>query len=157
MIHKHPWTQEIDTALPKAAQRVLEIIGKKISGDAISETPIDTGRLRGSITYATARNQSSITGSAKAGDKIRKPISKYAVHIGTNVDYAPHVEYGTRKHAINSPVFMRDPRTGEQFWRYIGMHPGTQPQPFLRPALDRNRKIIPRDFSAEISKAFRGK
>ena len=157
MIHKHAWTKEVDTALDKASERILKKIGIKISGDAIDLAPIDEGRLKGSITYATVREQSAIRGKARADDKIRKPSSKNVVHIGTGVGYAQHVEYGTRPHPINRAVPMRDKNTGELMWRYIGTHPGTKPQSYLRKALDQNRKMIPHNFSAEISKAFQGK
>ena len=71
---------------------------------------VDTGRLQNSITGQS----SGLIGT-----------------VGTNVHYASHVEYGTRPHAINSAVHI--PRVG---FRYIGMHPGTRAQPFMRPALD---------------------
>ena len=72
--------------------------------------PVDMGGLRNSISGQS----SGLIGT-----------------VGTNVHYAAHVEYGTRPHAINSAVHI--PRVG---FRYIGMHPGTRAQPFMRPALD---------------------
>jgi len=53
--------------------------------------PVDTGRLRSSISHDLGRDGRGLVGS-----------------VGTNVEYAPHVEFGTR--------YMRA-------------------QPFLRPAL----------------------
>ena len=130
MATKHKWTEEIPTALDKATERTLREIGIMISGDAITQVPVDTGRLRGSITYATAQEQSDISGDAKAKDKIRKPRSKCEVWTDTNVEYSQHVEYGTRHMAA---------------------------QPYLRPAFDSNRKKMPKEYSAEITKAFKGK
>ncbi len=53
--------------------------------------PVDTGRLRSSITHVPGRDSRG-----------------YFVDVGSNVEYAPHVEFGTQ----NAPA-----------------------QPFLRPAL----------------------
>jgi len=54
---------------------------------------------------------------------------------GTNVDYGPHVELGTKPHIIT-------PKTKKAlFWPgashpvKVVHHPGTRAQPFLRPAL----------------------
>lgn len=57
-------------------------------GNCIIRCPVDTGKLRGSISYKTNISQlGQLEGSAKSGD----------AYIGTNVEYAPHVEYGTVK------------------------------------------------------------
>jgi hypothetical protein len=57
--------------------------------------------------------------------------------IGTDVDYAAYVEFGTRPHEIRShgDYPLRNRRTGQVFGRVVH-HPGTQAQPYLRPALD---------------------
>ena len=57
-----------------AKGRSLEIIGLTAEGFAKKLAPVDTGRLRNSITHETDDN---------------------AAYIGTNVEYAPHVEFGT--------------------------------------------------------------
>jgi len=62
--------------------------GLIVEGDAKLLSPVDTGRLAGSIT----------TTEQKPG----------VVYVGTNVEYAPYMEFGTSK---------------------------TDAQPFLRPAL----------------------
>lgn len=63
----------------------------RIEGDAKRLCPVDTGRLRASITHAIDHDPRGLVGV-----------------VGTDVDYAPHVELGTT-------------------------HAGAQP--FLRPAL----------------------
>ena len=63
-------------ALPQQIEVALEAIGLQAEGYAKLACPVDTGRLRNSISHATD------------GD---------AVYIGTNVEYAPYVELGTRK------------------------------------------------------------
>lgn len=68
-------TKEVLSALEKAIERGLEAIGLTAEGHAKKETPVDTGRLRNSISHAT---------------------DKEAAYIGTNVEYAPYVELGSR-------------------------------------------------------------
>jgi hypothetical protein len=52
--------------------------------------------------------------------------------VGSVAAYAPAVEFGTEPHEINSPVYIKN--VG---WRYIGMHPGTRPQPYFIPAVEK--------------------
>ncbi len=52
-----------------------------LEAEVKSRTPVDTGRLRGSITHSIAPD----------------PIPLWA-KVGTNVEYAPFVEEGTRPH-----------------------------------------------------------
>ena len=75
----------------------LNQAGVIVQGDAISNSPVDTGRLRSSIKY-----------------KVNLPQDQ--VSVGTNVSYAPYVEYGTIR---------------------------MKAQPYLRKALDfRRRELI---------------
>ena len=62
-----------------AKGRALEIIGGKAEGYAKRDCPVDTGRLRNSITHARLDENTEV--------------------IGSNVEYAPPVELGTRKMA----------------------------------------------------------
>jgi phage gpG-like protein len=68
-------TKEVLSALDKAIERGLEAIGLTAEGHAKKITPVDTGRLRNSISHAT---------------------DDEAAYIGTNVEYAPYVELGAR-------------------------------------------------------------
>ena len=68
-------TEQVLSAMEKAIERGLEAIGLTAEGHAKKETPVDTGRLRNSISHAAE------DGSA---------------YIGTNVEYAPYVELGAR-------------------------------------------------------------
>ena len=67
-------TQEVLSALEKAKKRGLEAIGLVAEGHANKITPVDTGRLRNSISHAT---------------------DDEAAYIGTNVEYGPYVELGS--------------------------------------------------------------
>lgn len=64
------------SALEKATKKALEAIGATAEGHAKRGTPVDTGRLRNSIGHQVDGNE---------------------VYIGTNVEYAPYIEYGTSK------------------------------------------------------------
>lgn len=98
-------------ALKNAVQRGLESCGEVAVGYAQDDCPVDTGNLRGKISYK---------------------VDGEDCYIGTNVKYAPYVEYGTGKYAEKG---------GRQTpWVYIDgdgnahyTH-GQKPQPFLRPA-----------------------
>ena len=68
-------TDEVLSKMEKAIERGLEAIGMTAEGHAKKITPVDTGRLRNSISYAT---------------------DDEAAYIGTNVEYAPYVELGAR-------------------------------------------------------------
>lgn len=85
-------------ACESAIQKALEAVGLQGERNAKMICPVDTGNLRNSITHTR---------------------DEEAAYIGTNVEYAPYVEYGTQK---------------------------TKAQPFLKPAaedhVDEYRKII---------------
>lgn len=68
-------TDEVLAALERAKKRGLEAIGLAAEGHAKKETPVDTGRLRNSISNTTDGE---------------------AAYIGTNVEYAPYVELGAK-------------------------------------------------------------
>lgn len=58
-----------------AVERALEAIGLQAEGYAKMICPVDTGRLRNSITHQKEEKETEV--------------------IGTNVEYAPYVELGT--------------------------------------------------------------
>ena len=66
--------QEALAALDAAKARALEIIGGKAESYAKKLCPVDTGRLRNSITH--------------------QQYDESTEAIGTNVEYAPYVELG---------------------------------------------------------------
>lgn len=55
------------------------------------ETPVDTGRLRNSMSYTTKSKVYTPLGSSS--DNVNATNEKEVVYIGTNVIYAPSVEY----------------------------------------------------------------
>ena len=92
----------------EAVARALMIIGGKAEGYVKALTPVDTGRLRNSITYKTKKQKSSPQSPAKGSDGVRGTPTEAQVFIGTNVEYAPYVEYGAQgrpaRHMIKNGV-----------------------------------------------------
>ena len=70
--------EELDNAIARA----LEAIGMQAENYAKMECPVDTGRLRNSITHEQENENTEV--------------------IGTNVEYAPYVEMGTSKSRAQS-------------------------------------------------------
>lgn len=63
-------SEQVLSAMQKAIENGLEAIGMVAEGHAKKETPVDTGRLRNSISHTT---------------------DDEAAYIGTNVEYAAFV------------------------------------------------------------------
>lgn len=61
-----------------AVARGLDAIGATAERHAKKDCPVDTGRLRNSITFSTE-------------------TLKKEVYVGTNVEYGPYVELGTSR------------------------------------------------------------
>lgn len=123
----------------EAALRIaLEAVGLQAEGDVQLLCPVDTGLLRNSITHAVQGAKTSIesyksnevhasTDATRRAGTAGKPVKeviegqytgevsdgtgKLKVFIGTNVFYAPYVEFGTSK---------------------------TDPHPFMKPAIQSN-------------------
>lgn len=69
--------KQILGATNEAINNALEIIGNMAADYAAGLAPADTGRLKNSLTSEVSE-------------------SEKAVYVGTNVEYAPFVEYGHR-------------------------------------------------------------
>lgn len=104
---------EVIEAKNEAIARALETIGLVAERYAKEKAPVDTGRLRNSISHQ---------------------VDDETVYVGTNVEYAPYLEFGTGKFAESggrpTPWSYQDSK-GE--WHTTN---GMKPQPYLRPAID---------------------
>lgn len=81
-------TKEVRNALDDAVSTALNLIGMQAEKYAKGLCPVDTGRLRNSITHVTDDD---------------------SAYIGTNVEYAPYVELdGTKNHPNGQAHFLRD-------------------------------------------------
>lgn len=80
--------------------------GLIIQGQAVALTPVDTGRLRGSIaTKSKTKEKVQNKSTTKEGDIISGEIQENEAYVGTNVGYSPYIEYGTVK--MSAQPFMR--------------------------------------------------
>lgn len=81
---------EVLDAIAKAKVRGLNAIGAAAEANAKEICPVDTGRLRNSITHT------------QDGDN---------AYIGTNVEYAPYVEFGTSRTRMKERPYLRPAAT----------------------------------------------
>jgi hypothetical protein len=117
-------TEEVLSALEAAIKRGNEAIGMTAEGHAKKKITaagaVDTGRLRNSITYALAGEETHVKSyKANKGGKDRETYTYdgtaegkkgSGVYIGTNVEYAVFVENGAQG---RTPVhFLQDAATG---------------------------------------------
>ncbi len=117
---------KISENLTSGLQVALGEAGELVRKDAVMNCPVDTGRLRQSIT-------SHVEGNSAI--------------IGSNVEYAPYVEFGTGSKGDKSVA-----HTTKKQWTYYSggrffTTSGHAPKPFLVPALKNN--------SAEIKRIIR--
>ena len=93
-------------------ERTLEACGLQAERFAKQYCPVDTGRLRNSITHALAGHGAAIKGykadrprgndpgtGSYSGNAPDDPDSEMSVYIGTNVEYAEKIEHGGSKQA----------------------------------------------------------
>lgn len=123
------YKKDVEKATEKALMKAARMIGGSISGHAVEGCPVATGLLKNSITFALGGQAPAITdyksdtkdkngnyteghyeGSAPADDD-----GEITVYVGTNVEYAPYQELGTK---------------------FMGA------RPFLRPAFENNQDEI---------------
>lgn len=105
---------EVIEAKDEAIARALETIGLVAERYAKEKAPVDTGRLRNSISHE---------------------VDDDTVYVGTNVEYAPYLEFGTGKFAEGgggrpTPWSYQDDKGN---WHTTN---GMKPQPYLKPAIE---------------------
>jgi len=140
---------EVDSA---DAQRKMEQVARDLYGapmvkafqfssllvvrDGMINAPVDTGRLRSSITASIEADEETIQGV-----------------VGSNLAYAPHMEFGTGTFAGKSPHY--PPAAALDVWaqrhgfssgavvaRIIGRRGGLAPRKYLTNALEANRAQV---------------
>lgn len=105
-------TEKVLSALQQAKHKGLVAIGLTAERHAKKNCPVDTGRLRNSITYVISgyathvqsyRRSNVVGGTQKKhtrynyGNEIMEGKQDEAVYIGTNVEYARYQEFGTSR------------------------------------------------------------
>lgn len=128
----------LSTEVRKMAQREVLRSVLNIQAGAKRRAPVDTGRLRNSITFELAPDGLSAT-------------------IGTNVEYAPAVEFGSKPHVIRprNKRVLRFKVGGKFVFARAVNHPGGPAQPFLFPAFEEERPMFRRRLEDAIEQAGR--
>lgn len=85
----------------QACEDVLKEVGFKVEGTAKAGCPVDTGRLRASLSTnwaGSGMNHGKTGGQARPEEGVGQPGGEknLVVVVGTNVQYAPFVEHGTK-------------------------------------------------------------
>lgn len=115
-----------------AVVRALERCGAQAEGYAKDLAPVDTGKLRNSISH-------------------KVDSAEPAAYIGTNSEYAPYVELGTGKYAEGgdgrpTPWVYQDAK-GDWHWTE-----GNPAQPFLKPAVSDHAKTYHNILEDELKR-----
>jgi phage gpG-like protein len=148
--------------------RGLILSGQLVAQRATGKAPIDTGRLKRSITYGHSTGNVIQQGRpySTAGDR-------RAIDVGTNVEYAAIHEFGGKipahtitprvKQALafkwpNAPAGMEPGKSGLFVFKKVN-HPGAiiKAQPYLRPAIKESKTDIALIVSRSILGAMLGR
>jgi len=104
-------------------------------------TPVDTGRLRSSIGSNVEALGGAVTG-----------------YIGTNVEYAPHVEFGTGPHVIvprRARCLHWVSKAGEHVFAMRVQHPGTKARRMFQEGLEASEDEVVRHFEGAAERIVR--
>ena len=74
----------------------------QLEGEIAIRTPVDTGHLRASISYIAPRRRSP---DEEGSGRLQGDTDSKTAYVGTNVEYAPYVEYGTKR--MKAQPYMR--------------------------------------------------
>ncbi len=171
--HKSSVSLTGDVELMRLLENLPDKVFKKVIGKASRKAmapvvksarrkaPAETGLLRKSLgTKQKAYKKNGVTVTIVGPRKGFK--SKVKVDDGRGgtrtesrnpANYAHLVEFGTRPHSTSAGVSSRskDERTKAFTATQTTKHPGTQAQPFMRPAFDQNRGNIVRIMHEELA------
>lgn len=90
--------QELDSKMPEVLNGIGNELYKSIYSFMTEDKVVDTGRLRGSISYSTPyTNYNNPTLANTTDDFIKDAKEKDTVVYGSNVEYANYVNSGTSK------------------------------------------------------------
>lgn len=136
------FTDNFDKAIEefnKACHAGLEEVGIRAEGYAAANAPVGTTESTNIQGYHGGTLRQSIT----------HKVVGYEVYVGSNLSYAPYVEYGTGIHADNgkgrqSPWVWRD-KNGNYHWTQ-----GIDPQHFLLKAVTEHNS----EYQDVIKNAF---
>lgn len=132
-------SNKVKQQFQKATEAGMESALLMIESAAKANAPVQSGELRDKLDHNITKQGNQMIGK-----------------MGSPLDYAPYVEFGTGEHAENGAG-----RKGgwsyqdeEGNWHYTK---GQKPQPYLRPAFRENKKNVQDILGKEYGATFRGK
>ena len=132
-------SKKIKKALMEVSEQALEEAALLVEAQAKTLAPVGTGELRDKIDH-----------------NIKEVNGMKIAQVGSPLQYAIYIEYGTGEHATNGAG-----RKGG--WVYKGADGkfyftrGMKAQPFLTPAFRRNKKNIENIIGIKLSSSFKRK
>lgn len=111
---------EVMEKVMEAMHKAIGLMAEEVEGNAKKDCPVDTGLLRNSLTYAHAgflpvdSHYSDDAGEQTGSYGEQTPEiddDSIAAYVGTNVEYAPYVEFGDQQHMVGKSHFLRDAAT----------------------------------------------
>lgn len=129
-------SKKLKANLGLAGETAIEAAALLVEGQAKSLAPVDSGELRDKIDHSVKKEGTSVVGK-----------------VGSSLDYAIYVEYGTGEFASNGAgrkggwVYKA---SNGKFYHTVGQ----KPQPFLLPAFRRNKQQIQQVISDKYKVRF---
>lgn len=133
----------------KEIRDVINASALQIQADAKRKCPVNINRLRSSIAIET----------------ITQTSTEYVLRVGTNVFYAPYVEFGTGIFAVNgdgrkTPWAFKKTNTMKKYkFKTIDIEGqeyfvtrGSKPHPFLFPAYEKERPNYDKELKKVLKK-----
>lgn len=129
------WIDNLPQEVREEAKEIVKQAGYDTEADAKMNVPVDGGDLRRSINTSIEED------------------GMVAV-VGTNMDYALSVEFGSKPHKIKIKNKQALSNGGDFFGDEVN-HPGNQAQPFLTPAYVKNKFKLRRKLQ-ELANSIEG-
>lgn len=147
--------------MERAIQKMLLAGGLIAENEIVPLVPVDNGRLKGSITVSASGVSEAPKSPATEQDTIKPPLNNRECYIGTNVEYAIYMEYGTGSHKTNerSAEFIENiliwaEKRGLEGWAVIKSirKKGTKARSFMRNGFLRAKPKIMNYYGQHFSK-----
>ena len=144
----------------KYLQKGLNEVGAEAMSEMRVNSPAITTRLRSSIHYESPNtNIYSYTDNQGKGynGKFQKKASRLSVLVGSNVEYADAVNYGTAPHVITpkNAKALRFKVGGQFIFATKVNHPGTKGLGFFEKGVSKGEQILEQRLRINYDKAVR--
>ncbi len=125
-------------------------------GQMSLNAPVRYGALRDSITWATktAHSDPGPEAQKQGFTGVKHDGTAHTGIVGVTAHYGPHVEYGTAPHIIKPKYKLALAWPGAAHPVAVVHHPGTPPQPFVRPTVFQMKPKLPEIFTQQYRKSL---